>query len=545
MLPGLDFIAAWAVLTAVLLTARVPFQIGTLLAASILVALNWGAGLYPTAATNTRGGRIGLNRTTTLFGTTALFSWVAWLLSGTLLGSTDLSHLQGLTVWLWTFGAGLLNRRLARALEDSPATAERWLVVGEVDTAARIEGILARHVTARVAGSVPLPPQGTGLLGVRADVLALVEHYRADRVILAPRVAERETTLRLINTFKSVGVRVSLLPEPVELAGTAALTAREIAGVPLIDVGPLTTGLGPAQRYGSANGNGDGGLHSLQNGNGIHSGNGHWNGTGHLNGNGHNHGNGSHAADLGEAAASHDARKGANGHDRSFPLVSVIVPAMNEARNLPYVFARMPKDIHEVILVDGNSTDDTVDTARRLRPDVRVLAQPRWGKGDALRTAFAAVTGNIIVTLDADGSADPAEIPTFVEHLLAGADFAKGSRFLGAGGSADITRIRRLGNWGLSRTANILYGSRYTDLCYGYNAFWIHCLPCISLDVPGFEVETLMNLRIVSAGLKISEVPSYEAKRIHGVSNLNAVRDGSRVLQTIIKEWGRTQRLAS
>ncbi len=110
----------------------------------------------------------------------------------------------------------------------------------------------------------------------------------------------------------------------------------------------------------------------------------------------------------------------------------------------------------------------------------------------------------------------PSEIPRFVEALEAGADFAKGSRYLEGGGSADITVLRKLGNSVLSGTANLLHGTHFTDLCYGYNAFWARCLPFISLDVPGFEVETLINLRIASAGMKITEVPSYEADRISG-----------------------------
>ena len=138
--------------------------------------------------------------------------------------------------------------------------------------------------------------------------------------------------------------------------------------------------------------------------------------------------------------------------------------------------------------------------------------------------------------LDADGSADPAEIPRFVAALEAGADFAKGSRYLEGGGSADITWTRSLGNTCLSGTANLLHGTHFTDLCYGYNAFWARCLPFISLDVPGFEVETLINLRIASAGMKITEVPSYEKERIHGESNLKTFRDGFRVLGTIISE---------
>ena len=99
-----------------------------------------------------------------------------------------------------------------------------------------------------------------------------------------------------------------------------------------------------------------------------------------------------------------------------------------------------------MILVDGNSKDNTIEAARHAYPDIRVTSQSGRGKGDAFRTGFAAVTGNLVVMLDADGSADPAEIPRFVDALEAGADFAKGSRYMDGGGSADITRLRSLGN---------------------------------------------------------------------------------------------------
>ncbi len=101
---------------------------------------------------------------------------------------------------------------------------------------------------------------------------------------------------------------------------------------------------------------------------------------------------------------------------------------MNEARNLPHVFALIPRTVHEVILVDGHSVDDTVAVARELWPDVRVVAQNRIGKGNALACGFAAAAGDIIAMIDADGSADPGEIPAFVKALLNGADFAKGTR---------------------------------------------------------------------------------------------------------------------
>jgi glycosyltransferase involved in cell wall biosynthesis len=218
------------------------------------------------------------------------------------------------------------------------------------------------------------------------------------------------------------------------------------------------------------------------------------------------------------------------------PRVSVVVPTLNEAANLPHVFAELPYGLHEVIVVDGFSKDDTIEVARQLRPDVKIVLQDRRGKGNALARGFAAASGDIIVMLDADGSADPAEIPAFVDALLGGADFAKGSRYLRGGGSTDITGLRSAGNKALSTTVNLFFGTAYSDLCYGYNAFWTHCLPAMSVDCDGFEVETLINIRIARAGLKVAEVPSFERDRIHGESNLNTFRDGTRVLRTILRE---------
>jgi len=219
-----------------------------------------------------------------------------------------------------------------------------------------------------------------------------------------------------------------------------------------------------------------------------------------------------------------------------WPLVSVIIPTLNEAQNLPHVFARLPRHLHEVIVVDGFSTDATVEVARTLRPDVKIVLQHARGKGDALRCGFEAATGEVLVMLDADGSADPAEIPAFVQALLDGADFAKGTRFREGGGSSDITHLRRVGNRGLNGVVNLLFGTSYSDLCYGYNAFWRHCLVAMSIDCTGFEVETLINIRIARAGLAIREVPSFERDRIHGQSNLRTFRDGGRVLRTIMRE---------
>ena len=235
--------------------------------------------------------------------------------------------------------------------------------------------------------------------------------------------------------------------------------------------------------------------------------------------------------------------------------VSVVIPTYNRARFVSDAVASCfysaapsyPSAVDlEVIVVDDGSTDDTVAVAEAWRSDVRVVKQTRIGKGNALACGFAAARGDVIVMLDADGSADSREIPRFVRALVEGADFAKGTRFAAGGGSSDITRLRRLGNRALNGLVNTLYKTQYSDLCYGYNAFWAYCLPVIGLEPEeraeemrwgdGFEVETLINLRIAKAGLKIMEVPSFESARLHGVSNLNAVSDGLRVLKTIATE---------
>jgi len=355
-------------------------------------------------------------------------------------------------------------------------TVERWVLVGDEVTASRLKAYGPLRAYASVVATIPAGDDEVESKGAdRVAALQIVDRYRADRVVIATRHADDESLLDLVRAFKSIGVPVSLLPRPLDLLEAPAARPSQVGGVPLIDV---------------------------------------------------------------EALASRDAVPyvGPDRRQGRKTLVSVVVPAMNEAENIGVVLARLPKGLHEVILVDGNSKDETVEAARRAYPQIRVLTQSGRGKGDAFRTGFAAVTGNLVVMLDADGSADPAEIPRFVEALEAGADFAKGSRFLPGGGSADITRLRSLGNSVLSGTANLLHGTHFTDLCYGYNAFWARCLPFIALDVPGFEVETLINLRIAGAGMKITEVPSYESDRLFGQSNLNTFRDGFRVLGTILGE---------
>lgn len=216
--------------------------------------------------------------------------------------------------------------------------------------------------------------------------------------------------------------------------------------------------------------------------------------------------------------------------------VSVVIPCVNEALNLPAVLSQMPPGVTEVILVDGQSSDDTIAVARELLPDIVVIERPRSGKGAALKAGFEAATGDIIVMMDGDGSMSPREISAMVSTLANGADLVKGSRNIEGGHSADLTFIRDMGNRALSTMFNTVFDASHTDLCYGYLAFWRRHLWALTPNCAGFEVETFLNVRANRAGFTVVEVPSKEGRRIYGESNLNPIRDGLRIVRTIFRE---------
>jgi glycosyltransferase involved in cell wall biosynthesis len=215
--------------------------------------------------------------------------------------------------------------------------------------------------------------------------------------------------------------------------------------------------------------------------------------------------------------------------------VSVVIPTKNEAQNIGWVLRRMGPVVDEVVIVDGLSDDGTIEVAQRVRPDLVVIRHEVAGKGEAVRAGFAAATGDFVVLMDADCSMDPGEIRVFLDALAAGADMAKGSRFLPGGGTTDMTRLRKAGNAGLVNLANLLLGTSHTELCYGFMAFRRNQLEALDLRATGFEIETEIVVKACRAGLRVVEVPSFEAPRMYGYSNLNTFRDGWRVLRTLVR----------
>jgi len=220
----------------------------------------------------------------------------------------------------------------------------------------------------------------------------------------------------------------------------------------------------------------------------------------------------------------------------SGPSVSVVIPTLNEARNIGWVIGRLPALVDELIVVDGRSTDGTIAAALAARPETVVVHERAPGKGAALRAGFARAAGDVIVMIDADGSMEPSEIARYVATIEAGYDLVKGSRFLPGGGTTDISRLRSLGNLALLVLANRLYDCAFTELCYGFMALRRSALERLSLTADGFEIEAQIVAHAVRAGLRIAEVPSFESVRRTGDSHLHALRDGARVLRGLVSE---------
>ena len=239
------------------------------------------------------------------------------------------------------------------------------------------------------------------------------------------------------------------------------------------------------------------------------------------------------------------------------PTVTVVIPALNEEHNLPLILENLPP-VDEVIVVDGRSSDDTVAVAREVRPDVVVVRQTRSGKGNALVCGFAASTGDIVVTLNADGSADPQEIPRFVDALLSGAEAAHGSRLRPGGDHRDAGAAERFGHAVLCRVVNLFFGTRFTDLSCAYNAYWRELLPALELPAPdargpkrgrlawgeGPEIDTLTTLRMATQGLRVVEVATVGYPRIHGDDRPRRVLPAAlRALRTAWSEYVRRWRI--
>jgi glycosyltransferase involved in cell wall biosynthesis len=220
------------------------------------------------------------------------------------------------------------------------------------------------------------------------------------------------------------------------------------------------------------------------------------------------------------------------------PHVTVLIPTRNEADTIGELIDGLPRHFSnppQVLVVD-KSDDATPWVA--MMDGARVIRQYGRGKGNALRQILPAIESNIVLLMDGDGSMRPEEIPVFVQAMASGADIVKGSRFMRHGGSLDLSLLRRIGNLFFVLLVNLLWSTKYTDLCYGFMAFKKDALKKMAphLRSDDFEIETEICIKAKKLGLSVREVPSVELSRKAGSSKLSAIHDGIRILKTIMKE---------
>ncbi len=220
-------------------------------------------------------------------------------------------------------------------------------------------------------------------------------------------------------------------------------------------------------------------------------------------------------------------------HDQK---ISIVIPTLNESRNIRRLIPMIRRVLHgrnfEIIVVDGHSADKTDLHARELGAKV---IYDNVGKGSALIKGIKAASGSIIVSMDADLSHRPNELLILIAGIEAGYDICMGSRFLTGGGSDDMPFHRRFGNSVFVTLVNLIYGSKYTDLCYGYRSFAKGVAQRLHLSETGFGIETEISIKAVKQKMRIMEVPSYEKLRLHGSGKLSSLGDGAKILYAILR----------
>lgn len=223
--------------------------------------------------------------------------------------------------------------------------------------------------------------------------------------------------------------------------------------------------------------------------------------------------------------------------DTCFPKISVVIPTKNEAKNLEIILKEFPEhpQIQEIIIVDANSQDGTSKLIQENYPNILFMSQVGKGKGSAMKQGVSVAKGDYVLFMDADGSMMPGEIISFIEAINEGYDFVKGSRVMENGGSDDLTRFRKFGNWVFTSLVNVFFKAKYSDLCYGYFAIKKDLFEDLNLKSDGFSIEAEIGALAAKRNLQIKEIPSYEKCRMHGKSNLSAFKDGWRILKIIFR----------
>ncbi|MCX9081788.1 MAG: S-layer glycoprotein N-glycosyltransferase AglJ [Candidatus Methanoperedens sp.] len=213
--------------------------------------------------------------------------------------------------------------------------------------------------------------------------------------------------------------------------------------------------------------------------------------------------------------------------------VCILIPTLNEGKTIAGLIKEFKSlGYHDILVIDGNSTDDTVTKAQNT--GARVVVQTGKGKGQAINQAFRLLSSKYVVMVDGDGTYLPQEVDTLIEPVISGeADHVIGNRFANYQKGA-FTGLNLFGNMILNKIFGLAYSIWLNDILSGYRAFNYNAYKQIELKKTGFEVETEITVECVKRDLKIVEVPITYLTRVSGAATkLRPVRDGFRIASTI------------
>jgi glycosyltransferase involved in cell wall biosynthesis len=214
--------------------------------------------------------------------------------------------------------------------------------------------------------------------------------------------------------------------------------------------------------------------------------------------------------------------------------ISVVIPARNEKESLPAVLDELPKDqLHEILVVDGHSTDGTADVVRGL--GYRAVTQTGRGYGMGVISGIKAATGDLLTFMDADGSYDPEAIARMLAGIEAGNDFVFCSRYMKGAGSDDDTIIRLVGNMVFTFLMRLMFGVRISDSLFFYALGKKSVFEKLDLRCEDFALCIEVPIKVHRGGFRYTEIPSRERPRIAGVTKVNAFTDGLRILGSMIR----------
>ena len=210
--------------------------------------------------------------------------------------------------------------------------------------------------------------------------------------------------------------------------------------------------------------------------------------------------------------------------------ISVVIPARNECKSLPTMLRELPADkIHEILVVDGHSTDGTPDVVRAA--GFKVVTQQRRGYGAGVITGMQVAEGDLVTFMDADGSYDPEAIFRMRELIeTKGYDIVFCSRYLPESGSDDDTIVRLIGNKFFTTLMRVMFGVKITDALFFYALAKKEVYDSIKWETTDFSLCIEVPIKVHKAGYKYTEIPSRERPRIAGVSKVNAFTDGLAIL---------------